>query len=131
MPTTVPRSFRDGDMPFGTTDVSINSVTYIVKSFSPDNPVAEVVDENAIGTDSRARVIRKQRGFSAELQLATSSTAYPKFGDTFTYVTDSQYGTETWVVHTAVPNVSNAAGDIRTVSITGKEVLSSITTVSA
>jgi len=125
----VPRSYRDGEMPFGATDASINGVTYIVKSFTPDNPIAEVVDEDGIGTDSRARVIRKQRGFSAELQLATSSTALPKFGDTFTYVTDAQYGTETWVIQTAVPNISSAAGDIRTVSITGKEVLDAITTV--
>ena len=125
----VPSSFLDGEMPYGTTPVTIDGETYIVKSFVPDNPVAEVVDENSTGGDSRARVVRKQRGFSAELQLATSSTVYPQFGDTFTYVTDANYGTETWVVHTATAPRSNGAGDIRTVSVTGKSVINSITTV--
>jgi hypothetical protein len=126
----VPNSFLDGEMPYGTTPVTIDGETYIVKSFTPDNPVAEVVDEDSNGSDSRARVVRKQRGFSAELQLATSSTAYPQFGDTFTYITDPNYGTENWVVHTATVPRSNGASDIRTVSLTGKSVINSITTVS-
>lgn len=117
-------------MPYGSTAVTINSVVYIVKSFTPDRPVSEVVDEDANGSDARARVVRKQSGFSAELQLATSSTAYPQFGQTFSYTVDSNYGAETWVVHNAIPNISNAAGDIRTVNVTGKSVLVSITTVS-
>jgi hypothetical protein len=125
----VPSSFLDGEMPYGTTPVTINSIVYIVKSFSPDRPVSEVVDENSVGGDSRARVVRKQSGFTAELQLATTSTAYPKFGDTFSYTVDSNYGAESWVVHSAIPGLSNGAGDIRTLSVTGKSVLVGITTV--
>lgn len=127
----VPNSYLDGEMPYGTTPVVINGVTYIVKSFTPDNPVAEVVDEGSNGEDTRARVVRKQRGFSAELQLATNSTAYPKFSDSFSYVTDPNFGTEYWVVQTSVVARSNAAGDIRTCSITGKSIIngSSVTAV--
>ena len=119
----VPSSYLDGEMPYGTTPVVINGVTYIVKSFTPDNPVDEVVDQDSNGGDSRARVVRKQRGFTAELQLATTATAYPKFSDSFAYATDANYGTEYWVIQTSTVTRSNAAGDIRTCNVTGKSII--------
>lgn len=128
----VPKSYLDGEMPYGTTPVTINGNTYIVKSFTPDNPIAEVTDEGSVGEDTRSRAVRKQRAFSAELQLATGSTVLPHFADSFSYVTDPNYGTEYWVVQTAVAARSSAAGDIRTCTITGKSIIngSSVTAVS-
>ena len=116
-------------MAYGSTAVTIDSQAYIVNSWSVDRPVDEVVDKGSTGLPARARATAQQAGFNAELQLESGSTAFPQFGDTFTYTCDSNYGSETWVVHTVVPNISNDSGAIRTITVTGKKVLSGITTV--
>lgn len=125
----VPNIVIDGAMAYGSTAVTIDSQSYIVNSWSVDRPVDEVVDKGSTGLPVRARATAQQAGFNAELQLESGSTPFPQLGDTFTYTCDSNYGSETWVVHTVVPNISNDSGAIRTITVTGKKVLSGITTV--
>ena len=126
-----PIYFQDGTMPFGTSAVTINAVDYVVNSFTPDRPVSEVTDHTGVGVPSRARVVMGHAGFSAELQLATSATAFPKPGDTFSYTVDSNFGSETWVIHNATADFSSDPGTIRTLKVTGKKLLSSVTVVTA
>ena len=118
-------------MPFGASDVTINAVVYIVNSFTPDRPTSDVVDHTGVGVPSRRRVVMGQATFSAELQLATASTAFPKPGDTFSYTVDSNFGSETWVVDSAMADFSSDPGNIRSLKVTGKKLLSSVTVVTA
>jgi len=125
----VPNIVLDGSMPYGSRTLTINAVTYKVNSLDIDRPTATAEDNNTDGSPNRARWTAQRSTLAAELQLATGSTAYPQFGQTFTDTFDSNYGAETFVVTAAAYSESNDPGEIRTVSITASEVINSITTV--
>lgn len=117
-------------MAYGTQAITINSVTYIVNNFNVSRSADEVVDTNAVGTPTRARATETLASFTAELQLATSSTAYPKFGQTFALTVDANYGSETWRLDPVNHSETREAGDIRVLNISGKKAIGTITTVS-
>ena len=126
----VPNIVIDGAMAYGSTAVTIDSQSYIVNSWSVDRPVDEIVDKGSTGLPARSRATAQQAGFNAELQLESGSTPFPQFGDEFTYTCDANYGSENWIVHTCIPNISNDSGAIRTVTVTGKKrITGAITTV--
>lgn len=128
-----PTYFLDGSQPVGcivgtSGTVSINSVNYIVNNFEVSRPTIEAKDFLAKGTPGRRRVTADWATFTAELQLATDSTAYPPFGSTFTAVVDStNYPGEVWVIDEPVQSQSNSASEIRVARISGKKVVNTIT----
>lgn len=125
----VPKIVLDGTMAYGSRVLTINSVAYIVNNIQITRPSTEAEDEKQDGTPGRRRETRGRAEFSGELQLAASNTAYPKFGDTFSATFDAQYGAETFALQPVPYGETNAAGDIRVVNITAKEVVNSITVV--
>lgn len=125
----------DGSQAYGVTIgtsgvLTINGVAYKCNNWQPTraNTIAE--DYNPNGTPGRWRMTAGFDTFSAELQLATDSTAYPKAGDTFSATCDSNYGAETWCVDFVAVPQTNGAGDIRVIPITGRKVYNGISTSS-
>ena len=125
----VPKIILDGTQAYGTRTLTIGGVAYKVNNISVTRPSTEAEDENTDGTPNRRRETRGRATLTGELQLATSSTAYPKFGDTFSATFDAQYGSETFVLKPVPYGETNAAGDIRVVAIEATEVINSITVV--
>jgi|DEB3_MinimDraft_2_1074329.scaffolds.fasta_scaffold04937_4 hypothetical protein len=127
MPNT---RYIDGSQAYGSASITIDSVAYIVNSFNVTRPTTEAIDYDVNGLPARRRSTLGLAEFSAELQLAASNTAHPQHGDTFTYEVDPNFASELWVVDSCVPNISNDAGAMRTLSVTGKKVINGSVTAS-
>lgn len=130
----VPRIVQDGSQAYGVIIgssgvIQINGVSYKVNNVTPSRASQEAKDYNPDGTPGRRRDTADFDTCSMELQLGTSATAYPKFGDTFSMTLDSNYGAETWVVQPVAVPQTNGAGDIRAIPLEVKKVYNSITTV--
>jgi hypothetical protein len=130
MPT--PAIVLDGTMAYGTQSVTINSVVYLINNVKVARAVGEAHDEGVDGRPARNRYTAGVDELTGELQLATSATAYPAFGGTFTLTLDSNYGSETWIVMPTDAEQSNSATEIRVAPLKAKKATnpSSVTTVS-
>jgi hypothetical protein len=126
---SVPNIVLDGVMAYGSQTVTINSVTYIANNVQISRGKDEVIDTGATGIPTRRRATETLATISMELQLATSSTAYPKFGQTATLTVDANYGAEDWVLDPVNHTETREAGDIRVLNITGVKKMGTITTV--
>lgn len=124
-----PTIILDGSQAYGSRVLTINSVAYIANSINIDRPVTEAEDFLAAGAPGRKRSTAQRATFTAELQLATSSTVYPARGMTFTDTFDSQFGAETFVIDVVPHQETNDAGAIRTLNVSGWKVINGITTV--
>ena len=127
MPT--PNIVLDGSQPYGSRTLTINGVAYKANNIQIQRPTTDVEDQSTDGTPGRARYTRQRATLTAELQLATSSTAYPIFGNTFSATFDSNIGSETFVLMLTPWEESNSPSEIRVANITAKTVVNSITTV--
>ena len=126
---SVPSIVLDGVMAYGTQSVVINSVTYIANNIQISRGKDEVIDTGATGIPTRRRATETLATISMELQLATGSTAYPKFSQTATLTVDSNYGAEDWVLDPVSHTETREAGDIRVLNLTGVKKMGTITTV--
>ena len=125
----VPKIVLDGSMPYGSRILTINAVTYKVNSLTIPRATATAEDNDEAGNPNRKRWTATRHVLTAELQLATGSTVYPQFGNTFSGTFDSNYGSENYVIVAADYEETNDPGAIRTVSITAEQVINTITTV--
>ena len=93
---------QDGTQAFGIPDspVSINSVSYIAEeiSISAGSTVVEIKDAN--GVPIGQTIIPENMAGTARLQLATTNTARPTRGQTFTLDGATWYLTEVGVAKT-------------------------------
>jgi hypothetical protein len=119
----------DGVMAYGSQTVTINSITYIANNIQISRGKDEVIDTGATGIPTRRRATETLATISCELQLATSTTAYPKFSQTMTLNVDSNYGSEDWVLDPVNHTETREAGDIRVLNVTGVKKMGTITTV--
>ena len=124
----LPSIILDGVMPYGTTPITINGVTYIVddNSLTPNWTTAE--DQTSSGGPGRARYTKGRWEGTMTLQLATGATAYPPSGATFTYPVPNE-GNLTFVVLNVPYTSNNQPSNIRTCTITARQVIYAITTV--
>lgn len=118
---SVPSIVTDGTMAYGTQSVTINSVAYIINNVKVARPVKEANDEDTVGKPGRNRYTVGVDELTGDLQLATNSTAYPKFGDTFTLTLDSNYGSETWIVMPMEAEQTNEGTAIRSAPLKCKK----------
>ena len=80
------------NLPFGLSVVTINSVDYVLDSIDHPDEVTRTIQRTDENGDRGDLMIRKSGEFrqgSAVLQLATTSTAVPTSGQTFTYRTET------------------------------------------
>lgn len=79
-------NFNDGSVPYGASpaSITINSVTYVVESWSTQEAV-EIIERRGATNVPNARVVTEAiTEGSATLQLATITTPLPERGITFT-----------------------------------------------
>lgn len=130
-----PRIILDGGMAYGvivngTGVIVINAVPYKLNSVEVARPSSEVIQRNPDGTPAQRRETADIAALTGELQLATQTTAYPAFGQTFSCTVDSvNYGSETWALSPVPASQDNSETGIRVVKITAKKVLVGITVV--
>ncbi|MFA7301868.1 MAG: hypothetical protein WC069_06180 [Candidatus Shapirobacteria bacterium] len=128
-----PTIVLDGSAPYGTgSPISISGVTYILENINIDRGNSEANSRDGSGRPNRARYTADVPTMTADLQLATSSTAYPAFGATFTYTADNAaYGSETWIVLPQNFVATNGEGDIRIAPLRAKKAINptGVTTV--
>ncbi len=124
-----PQIILDGTMAYGSVSVTINGTAFILNNFTVTRPKTDASDFTALGAPNRQRTTHGRSTFTAECQLATSTTARPVFGETFSLTVDAAYGSETWVVDPSGFEMDNGPGNIRVASISGWKVITGITTV--
>lgn len=129
---SVPKIVLDGSMPYGSRAITVNGTVYKMNNLSVTPTIETAQDVNTDGTPGRIRKTRGVRNWSGELQLASSSTARPMMGDTFTAQYDSNYGTETFVFDDVPHEEDNSATSIRVLKVSGHILLNpgSFSTVS-
>lgn len=81
-------------LPYGSRVVTIDSVGYIANNFSTSQSLNVIERQNELGAPNGAVGIQTARTGSAQLQLATTSTAIPEAGDTFLDSTVTYFLTE-------------------------------------
>lgn len=91
-------TWNDSNIPVGSVTLTINSVTYICETFKVERTVDARKRLAADGTPGGSFGIADFPTYTATLQKATTSTALPPLGQTFTYTDDSTIGSETWYV---------------------------------
>lgn len=116
-----PSQIIDGQMCYGSRVLTINGLPFIANNIRIARPSTEAQDKTIKGNPGRRRETADIPDFSAELQLATQTTAYPQFGDTFHDTFDSNYGDETFVLRPVPHAEDNGEGNIRVVNITAKK----------
>lgn len=122
----VPSITLDGTMAYGVTVgasgvVTINSIAYKINSVTPTRAVDTAEDRDPDGSPNRARYTAGFDEVDMEAQLATSSTAVPQFGQTFSMTLDANYGSETWIVMPNSAAQSNDPGEIRVASFRARK----------
>ena len=126
----------DGTMAYGTPNsgvITIDSIVYILENINVDRGASNAMTRDGRGVPNRNRFTADVPTVTADLQLATASTAYPEFGKTFTLTVDAHYGSETWIVMPQAFVATNGEGDTRIAPLkaTGAINPSAITVVAA
>lgn len=70
-------------LPYGSRVVTVGATGYIANSFSVSESLNVIERTDILGAPNGAIGIRQARTGSAQLQLATTSTTYPGYGDEF------------------------------------------------
>ncbi len=123
-----PAQILDGAPPIGTTALTINSVTYLVNTKSIKCEYASAENRKANATPNQKVWVKGRYMFEAELQLETTSTAYPQGGQTFTYTPPNESSITFVVIPSDVLDESNEVA-IRVTKLNAEQVINAITTV--
>lgn len=91
--------WNDGSIPYGSRVLTINSVAYVANNIRIRRPAKTIKRTNEIDEPTGSVGVSDFVEGTAELQLATSSTAEPQNGMTFGPITfDAAIGAETFIV---------------------------------
>ncbi|MEM6884780.1 MAG: hypothetical protein AAF571_07080 [Verrucomicrobiota bacterium] len=89
---------NDGSIPYGSRVITINLVTYVADNIEVQRPTKEILRTDEVDEPSGAVTYADFVTGSATLQMATSSTAMPPLGQTFTETFDTTVGSETFII---------------------------------
>ena len=81
-------------LPYGSRVLTINAVAYIANNYKVDQGGALIERQNELGAPNGAVLILEASTGSAQLQLATTTTAIPAIGDEFTADTVTYFLTQ-------------------------------------
>jgi hypothetical protein len=90
--------WNDGAIPYGSRVVTISTVTYVANNIRVRRPTKQIKRTNELDEPSGSVGVEDFVEGSAELQLATSSTAEPQNGMTFDLTLDATIGEETFIL---------------------------------
>lgn len=127
----VPRITVDGSMAYGAPVITTSGgIAFQLNNINVERPETKAMDRDGSGRPQRQRWTADIAAITGEGQLATSSTALPIFGQTFSLTVDPAYGSELWCVMPQNYVATNGEGDIRVVPIRAEKVINgSVTTV--
>ena len=91
-------AWNDGSIPFGSVTLTINSVAYIAENVVVNRPTQTIQRRNAVNEPSGSVGVADFITGSATLQKASSSTALPIPGLSFSYTEDATVGAETFKI---------------------------------
>jgi len=116
----IPNQILDGTPAYGTDTITINAVTYIVNKETITPNWASTEDFTAAGLPNRKHWTKGRYTWQGELQLASSATAFPAPGATFTRTPPNETSAVTFAV-TVVPfEADNTPGGIRVLNVTAE-----------
>lgn len=124
----IPNQILDGTPAYGTTSITINSVTYIVNKETITPNWTSTETQNADGTPNQKRWTKGRYTAEYELQLASGSTAFPPAGSTFTRTPPNETSPVTFVTTSVPYEAENSPGSIRTAKVTAESTVNAITT---
>lgn len=125
----VPSFILDGTPPYGTLGtITLNAVAYIVEDEKCTPEWTEAADRLANGRPNRARQTKGRYDLELKLQLASSATAYPPPGTTFTYTPKNEASPLTFYVIDTPEERNNEASFIETATIKCKQAIGAVTT---
>ncbi len=125
----VPNFILDGTPPYGTMGtISLNSVTYIVEDEKCTPNWSRAADRTGTGLPNRQRFTKDLYDIELKLQLASSSTAYPPPGTTFTYTPKNESSALTFFVVETPEERTNSEDFIETVTIKAKQAKGTVST---
>ena len=113
MPDTLPYSSVAG-IPSGSRIITIAGVAYIADNFNITSPTKQLNQADETGKDARFKLLEARKTATAQLQLATTSTALPGRGNEFDGLPEDEVAK--WVI-TEVSPVEQAEA-IKIVNIT-------------
>ncbi len=90
--------FNDGTVQYGSRVLTINGVTYVADNITVNRPTKRIERTDQIGEPSGSVGVAGFVTGSCQLQIATSSTAEPQGGYTFTVTLDATIGAETFYI---------------------------------
>ena len=102
-------AINDGSIPYGSVVLTINSVTYVAESISLDLPTNVLERKNEVGEPSGQVLVNGFNTGSASLQLASTSTAHPANGMTFTADLQKAGTNQTYIVSQVSPKLGAEA----------------------
>lgn len=124
----VPQFILDGTPPYGTKGtITIAGTVYNIEDEKVTPNWADAQDRLPTGAPNRKRWTKDRYGLELKLQLASSATAYPPSGSTFSYQIKSETSTTTFVVIHVPEERNNEVAFIETVTIQCESVINSIT----
>lgn len=125
----VPNFILDGTPPYGTMGtITLNAVVYVVEDEKCNPHWLEARDYTATGRPGRARQTKDLYDIELKLQLASSATAYPPPGTTFTYTPKNETSPLTFYVVETPEERNNSASFIETATIKAKQAAGAVTT---
>lgn len=89
---------NDGSIPYGSKVFTINSVTYVAEDISIDDAAQKIDRKNEVGEPSGRVLVQDYVEGTATLQLASTSTAPPTNGMTFTQDLQHTGTNQTWAL---------------------------------
>lgn len=119
MASSQPGRVFDGTMVSGTPVLTIDTESFILNNFKVSRAVNEAMDDNQYGSPQRLRKTQGLHTWTAEMQLASASTTWPLFGDTFTVDIGTGYGSEKFVFDPPDYEADNQPGSIRVIPAKG------------
>ena len=81
-------------LPYGSRVLTINAVAYIANNYKVDRSGSLIERQTELGAPNGAVLVAEAATGSAQLQLATTSTALPAIGDEFTADTVTYFLTQ-------------------------------------
>ncbi len=108
--------------------ITLNSVAYIVEDEKVTPHWNEATDRTAAGLPNRLRETKDRYDLELKLQLATSTTAYPPPGTTFSYTPKNEASPLIFFILDTPEERNNETSFIETATIKAKQAMGTITT---
>lgn len=127
---STPSQILDGTPPHGTLGTAtIGGVQYIVEDEKCTPHWDSAEDRLAVGTPNRKRWTKGRYDLELQLQLASSGTAYPIAGTTYTYTPKNEAAAVVFIVLDTPEERNNETSFIETAKIKLQSSVGAVTTV--